>query len=963
MKQLMKGMAAAILMLAAIACEDKLVPEEVIPGSGNKTFTATTESQATKTALSQNGTAYDVVWQSGDQITVVDGSATPKEGIYTTTDEGTKAVFTLTAGREAIYPNFKAYYPATLYDMYDNGAMALPATQTYVAGNITGAPMYAESATQSLSFKNLCGIVRLNLTTTQSNVVVKSISLSADQGMSGVFTVSGNAAVIGSSTAGVTLDCGEGVALGSTAVPFYLAVPQNTSGYTNLRITVTTATGATQTRTATKPIKVERSSITGITLSFNNLKLEATDLSATETANTYIVSSAGTYKFNAMVKGNGSSETISLSDIDGVTVLWELNSYGKAIKYQNSAYDIFVQDGYVYFRTPDTFTTGDAYVAVFKDGAGGMAGVYDKDTDEILWSWLIWATDAPATTTVNGIQYLDRNLGSLSTGHRGFCYQWGRKDPFSGCDRHNGNNVSYSFAPARTEAFQFSTDLASVAYTVAHPTTYIMTSTDAHWVTEADYSHLWWDYEKTMYDPCPAGWKVPSKDDIATGFPSVGATGFIGSGSTTDFPYGNTDIGYYWTSTSENWNQVWGFYNDGRALQQDNHQRNGFAVRCVKDEVTNIVYTDLSATATANSYIVPAAGNYKFKATVKGNGAANLAGINKNTDAADIVSAGLVWATFGTATAPTDRQLIRGIHYKDGYVFFSTGNPYVEGNALVSINDASGNILWSWHLWFESDNLESLKQTYPGGAVFMDRNLGAISAAYSSENTFDFGLLYQWGRKDPFTTACNRTKPDNTVQAVLANATNTSLSRVPVATTVLNPFTLYCTTMSEISPWYPDTQEDKDVLWAGSKTIFDPCPPGWKVPSKNAWNNEFLTAFQTAAISSGQGMTLNFSSQAVWYPDAAMRLGTPAVYITTAGKSTEMIGGKGEVKNLPKYFIHNWAVDGVLKRASYTINQVAESCGVFELDADLNHQFTSPSQTFGLTIDRDNAWSVRCVKE
>ena len=151
-------------------------------------------------------------------------------------------------------------------------------------------------------------------------------------------------------------------------------------------------------------------------MAFNNLTVEATDLSATATANTYIVSEAGTYKFKATVNGNGKSDNISLSDIDGVTVLWELNSYGNAIKYQNSAYDIFVLDGYVYFRTPDTFTAGDAYVAVFKDGAGGTAGAYDKDIDEILWSWLIWATDAPATTTVNGVQYLDRNLGSLTTG-------------------------------------------------------------------------------------------------------------------------------------------------------------------------------------------------------------------------------------------------------------------------------------------------------------------------------------------------------------------------------------------------------------------------------------------------------------------------------------------------------------------------------------------------------------------
>ena len=36
--------------------------------------------------------------------------------------------------------------------------------------------------------------------------------------------------------------------------------------------------------------------------------------------------------------------------------------------------------------------------------------------------------------------------------------------------------------------------------------------------------------------------------------------------------------------------------------------------------------------------------------------------------------------------------------------------------------------------------------------VLMDRNIGALSATLG--DPLSMGLLYQWGRKDPFLTAC-----------------------------------------------------------------------------------------------------------------------------------------------------------------------------------------------------------------
>ena len=262
---------AALAAFVLTSCQQEITFEE------NKTeglvFTATTEIPVTKTALDAS---LKVVWQDGDEIVIMGGS---NIGTYTTTTGGdTKATFTHHSGSEATTSPYKAWYPTALYN---NVTFVLPATQTYTAGNIVGNPMYAESETANLSFKNLCGIIKLNISTTQSGKKVRKIVLSADQGMSGEIS---NAATLKtdptaavSGTAGVTLDCGtEGVEIGSTAIPFYIAVPANT--YSNLKISVVTKDGEIQTRSATSGIEVVRSKITDITLGFG--KLTATTGSA-----------------------------------------------------------------------------------------------------------------------------------------------------------------------------------------------------------------------------------------------------------------------------------------------------------------------------------------------------------------------------------------------------------------------------------------------------------------------------------------------------------------------------------------------------------------------------------------------------------------------------------------------------------------------------------------------------------
>lgn len=168
--------------------------------------------------------------------------------------------------------------------------------------------------------------------------------------------------------------------------------------------------------------------------------------------------------------------------------------------------------------------------------------------------------------------------------------------------------------------------------------------------------------------------------------------------------------------------------------------------------------------------------------------------------------------------------MIKDISYEDGYVYFSTGDTYKEGNALVAIKDNSENILWSWHLWFESDDLAAMAQTYPNsGYVMMDRNLGALTNCYAADNALDFGFAYQNGRKDPFMMSATRT----TYTALGVLGTYTSYGGGNVAYCIQHP-----TVVSGYDSWGGSPN-----LWSStSKTIFDPCPPGWHIAPSDAWS-------------------------------------------------------------------------------------------------------------------------------
>lgn len=147
--------------------------------------------------------------------------------------------------------------------------------------------------------------------------------------------------------------------------------------------------------------------------------------------------------------------------------------------------------------------------------------------------------------------------------------------------------------------------------------------------------------------------------------------------------------------------------------------------------------TDLSLAGTANCYIVSRPGSYSIP-TVKGNSSENVG---------EVTGAQVLWESFGNAEKPSSGDLVSSAEYADGKIIFSTPDEFHEGNAVIAATDASGKILWSWHIWLVEDKIEEHRFANNAG-IMMDRNLGATSCVPGEVESL--GLMYQWGRKDPF---------------------------------------------------------------------------------------------------------------------------------------------------------------------------------------------------------------------
>lgn len=285
-----------------------------------------------------------------------------------------------------------------------------------------------------------------------------------------------------------------------------------------------------------------------------------------------------------------------------------------------------------------------------------------------------------------------------------------------------------------------------------------------------------------------------------------------------------------------------------------------------------------------------------------------------------IVKVKILWQTKGAIGDNTKGNLV---WYKqdEKKIYVQTAK---EGNALIAAYNQDEEIIWSWHIWVTGNDPGNLskairystyrwdaKGIYSGeprisGYQVMSCNLGALADTPTHGwDTKPFGMLYQWGRKDPFPplrTKGGHYSTDYTPKTTEQLYDNANLPTVgmtasddvnqlfhscpgediqgiddPLYYAIQNPTVFMCGTykanmnnedyVQGYGNYFADgdwTYPHNDELWGGlkprddgkmkkysytadpngphiydnygtEKSIFDPCPSGWRVPPGELW--------------------------------------------------------------------------------------------------------------------------------
>lgn len=279
---------------------------------------------------------------------------------------------------------------------------------------------------------------------------------------------------------------------------------------------------------------------------------------------------------------------------------------------------------------------------------------------------------------------------------------------------------------------------------------------------------------------------------------------------------------------------------------------------------------DLSANGTANSYIVSKSGTYKFS-TVKGNSSESV-GVVEDAE--------VLWETFGTDQQPSVGDLVKDVSYKDGEITFTATDK--KGNAVIAANDADGNILWSWHIWL-TDQPEG-QVYYNNAGTMMDRNLGATFATPGDVGAL--GLLYQWGRKDPLLGSSSSVAASSTI--TWPSAVQSDALTGTIEYSIVNPTTFIYRNEVNCDWYYTGSTETDNTRWTESytdKSIYDPCPFGWRVPDggeNGVWSKALGSSSDFShTFSENRGMDFSGvlgADSSIWYPASGVLNETNGVF-------------------------------------------------------------------------------------
>lgn len=281
--------------------------------------------------------------------------------------------------------------------------------------------------------------------------------------------------------------------------------------------------------------------------------------------------------------------------------------------------------------------------------------------------------------------------------------------------------------------------------------------------------------------------------------------------------------------------------------------------------------------------------------------------VNKNDNNKKITSVKILWQTGDGANFAIGKNSDGRLVYLDNKDKIHVTAGKINGNAVIAGYNYKNEIVWSWHIWVNNNMPAQVSKAVPyttyawdetgikssdpnvrvAGKPVMSCNLGALGTTPGASS---YGLLYQWGRKDPFPqgkedyhhdyypytstyivavydnagTQIPMSSTEGTgelFQAIMVNSTNGNIDYARKHPTHF----FKCTNDDANTSSYVNEGDwywgHNDRLWGGKpvaeatiiyetntphtlllanngateKSIFDPCPSGWMLAPGDMW--------------------------------------------------------------------------------------------------------------------------------
>lgn len=283
--------------------------------------------------------------------------------------------------------------------------------------------------------------------------------------------------------------------------------------------------------------------------------------------------------------------------------------------------------------------------------------------------------------------------------------------------------------------------------------------------------------------------------------------------------------------------------------------------------------------------------------------------------------------------------LITNVAISGDYLTFTTASQSTisEGNAVIAATK-DDVVVWSWHIWVTPETLSTLT-TIQGNTItyyVTPVNLGWVNIGNISLNGYlgrsctvkitqsggqekkfvvtqnsskpitpitaskqGVNTYYQWGRKDPEIPAAGINSSTNHA-AYNSSGGNAALAysgtSVTIGTTIQNPLTHNSSSGSystlQYNLWDANNTALRQIKSNTVKTIYDPCPAGFCVPTSDLW---YMMSGNSGRLStSGTWDSMNYGR--LWTSN------TPNVFFPASGSRNFSDGSLTNVGSLGYYW-------------------------------------------------------------